>query len=69
MNIDKIKKELTEPIFNHINTLNKEQLINQKKQLEIDIKLIENDTYFKGNKHDLYRIRNIELNYLNYLLN
>lgn len=68
MNIHKIKKELTAPIFNHINTLNKEQLLNQKKQLEIDIKLIETDIYFKGNKHDLYRIRTIELSYLNYLL-
>jgi hypothetical protein len=68
-NIDKIKKELTEPIFNHINTLNKEQLIKQREQLEIDMKLIETDIYFKGNKNDLYRVRNIELSYLNYLLN
>jgi len=31
MNIDKIKKELNEPIYNHIGTLNKEQLTKQTK--------------------------------------
>lgn len=36
MNIDKIKKELNEPIYNHIGTLNKEQLTKQKQQLEND---------------------------------
>ena len=69
MNIDKIKKELTTPIFNHISSLKKEQLINQKSNLEQDIKLIGTPDYFKGNSNDLLRIRYIELNYINYLLN
>ncbi len=68
MNIDKIKKELTEPVYNHIGTLNKEQLTKQKQQLKNDIKLIETPGYFKGNCNDLLRIRNIELNYINYLI-
>ena len=68
MNIDKIKKELNEPIYNHIGTLNKEQLTKQKQQLENDIKLIATPGYFKGNCNDLLRIRNIELNYINYLI-
>jgi len=69
MQIDKIKKELTEPIFNHISSLNKEQLIRQKTNLEQDIKLIGTPNYFLGNSNDLLRVRNIELNYINYLLN
>jgi len=69
MQIDKIKKELTEPIFNHISSLNKEQLIKQKTNLEQDIKLIGTPNYFLGNSNDLLRVRNIELNYINYLLN
>jgi hypothetical protein len=69
MNIDKIKRELTEPIFNHISSLNKEQLIKQKTNLEQDIKLIGTPNYFLGNSNDLLRVRNIELNYINYLLN
>lgn len=69
MQIDKIKRELTEPIFNHINSLNKEQLIKQKTNLEQDIKLIGTPNYFLGNSNDLLRVRNIELNYINYLLN
>jgi len=69
MQIDKIKRELTETIFNHISSLNKEQLIRQKTNLEQDIKLIETPNFFKGNSNDLLRIRNIELNYINYLLN
>jgi hypothetical protein len=69
MQIDKIKRELTEPIFNHISSLNKEQLINQKTNLEQDIKLIGTPNYFLGNSNDLLRVRNIELNYINYLLN
>lgn len=68
MNIDKIKKELTEPIFNHLSGLNKEQLINQKNNLEQDINLIGTPNYFKGNCHDLLRIRYIELDYIKYLL-
>ena len=68
MNIDKIKKELTEPIFNHISALNKEQLIKQKTDLVNDIKLISVPGYFSGNSNDLLRIRNIELNYISYLL-
>ena len=68
MNIDKIKKELTAPIFNHISGLNEEQLIKQKKDLQKDINLIGTPNYFKGNCNDLLRVRNIELNYINYLL-
>ena len=69
MTIDKIKRELTAPIFDHINGLNKEQLETQKTELESDIKLIGAPGYFSGNCNDLLRIRNIELNYINYLLN
>lgn len=68
MNIDKIKKELTQPIFDYINSLNKEELITQKNILVKDIELISTPNYFKGNCNDLLRIRNIELNYINYLL-
>jgi hypothetical protein len=68
MNIDKVKKELTQPIFDHINTLNKEELTRQKIELNNDIQLISTPDYFKGNCNDLLRIRNIELNYINYLL-
>jgi len=68
MNIDKVKKALTAPIFNHINSLTKEQLIKQRDELVNDIKLIEHSD-FQGNKHDLIRIRNIELSYINYKLN
>jgi len=67
MNIDKVAKELTQPIFNHINNLSKEQLIKQRDELVSDINLIEHSD-FQGNKHDLIRIRNIELNYINYKL-
>jgi len=69
MNIDKIKKELTQPIFEHINLLDKQQLEKQKLELEKDIKLIEKPNYFSGNCNDLLRIRNIELKYIIYLLN
>jgi hypothetical protein len=69
MQIDKIKKELTEPIFNHINSLTKEQLIKQKELLKSDIELISQPGYFAGNCNDLLRIRNIELMYLNHLIN
>jgi hypothetical protein len=69
MNIDKIKKELTQPIFDHINLLNKEQLEKQKLELENDIKLIGTPNFFSGNCNDLLRIKNIELNYIIYLLN
>ena len=69
MTIDKIKRELTAPIFNHINSLNKKQLQKQRAKLIEDMKLIKQPGYFAGNCHDLYRIREIELNYLNYLLN
>ena len=68
MNIDKVAKELTQPIFNHINSLSKEQLIKQRDELVSEINLIEHSD-FQGNKHDLIRIRNIELNYINYKLN
>ena len=68
MNIDKIKKELTEPIFSHITGLNRQQLEKQKTELENDIQLIGKPGYFNGNCNDLLRIRNIELNYINYLL-
>jgi len=68
MNVDKIKKELTAPIFNHISALNKEQLIKQKTDLVNDIKLISVPGYFSGNCNDLLRVRNIELKYINYLL-
>ncbi len=67
MNIDKVAKELTQPIFNHINSLSKEQLIKQRDELVSEINLIEHSD-FQGNKHDLIRIRNIELNYINYKL-
>ena len=69
MTIDKIKKELTSPIFDHINSLTREQLIKQREQLENDIKLISIPGYFAGNCNDLLRIRNIELRYLNHLIN
>ena len=69
MTIDKIKRELTAPIFDHINSLNKEQLEKQKGELENDIKLIGKPGYFSGNGNDLLRIRNIELDYIKYLLN
>jgi len=69
LNFDKVKKELTAPIFNHINSLNEAQLIKQKTQLLKDMELIGTHEYFKGNCNDLFRIRNIELNYINYLLN
>jgi hypothetical protein len=69
MNIDKIKKELTKPIFDHINSLTREQLIKQKERLKSDIELISNPGYFAGNCNDLLRIRNIELMYLNHLIN
>jgi hypothetical protein len=69
MTIDKVKKELTQPIFDHISALSKEQLIKQRSSLEQDINLIGTPEYFKGNSNDLLRIRNIELNYINYLLN
>jgi len=68
MNIDKIKKELTEPVYNHISSLNKNQLIKQKEELEKDIELIGTNFDFKGNHNDLLRIRNIELKYINYLI-
>ena len=68
MNIDKIKKELTEPVFEHINSLNAEQLKRQREQLIADMELISNPNYFNGNSNDLYRIRNIELMYINYKL-
>jgi len=68
MTIDKIKKELTYPIFNHISSLNKNQLIKQKEELEKDIELIGTNFHFKGNHNDLLRIRNIELKYINYLI-
>ena len=68
MTIDKIKRELTAPIFYHINGLNKDQLESQKEQLESDIKLIGKPGYFSGNSNDLLRIRNIELDYIKYLL-
>ena len=67
MNIDKIEKELTKPIFDHINSLTLEQLTKQRNDLMKDMELIESSD-FKGNKHDLYRIRNIELSYINYKL-
>lgn len=67
MNIDKVEKELTKPVFDHINSLTLEQLTKQRNALINDMKLIESSD-FKGNKHDLYRIRNIELNYINYKL-
>ena len=67
MNIDKVAKELTQPIFNHINSLSKEQLIKQRDELVSELNLIEHSD-FQGNKHDLIRIRNIELNYINYKL-
>lgn len=67
MNIDKVAKELTQPIFNHINSLTKEQLIKQRDELVSEVNLIEHSD-FQGNKHDLIRIRNIELNYINYKL-
>lgn len=67
MNIDKVEKELTKPVFDHINRLTLEQLTKQRNALINDMKLIESSD-FKGNKHDLYRIRNIELNYINYKL-
>jgi hypothetical protein len=69
MNIDKIKKELTPPIFDHINSLNKQQLEKQKNELEKDIQLISGGAYIHLNCNDLVRIRLIELNYINYLLN
>jgi hypothetical protein len=69
MNIDKLKKELTQPIFDHINSLTLEQLQKQKKELEQDMELISTPNYFNGNSNDLYRIRNIELEYINYLIN
>ena len=69
MNIDKVKKKLTQPIFDHINSLTLEQLQNQKKELEQDMELISTPNYFNGNSNDLYRIRNIELEYINYLIN
>jgi hypothetical protein len=69
MNIDKIKKELTQPIFDHINSLTLEQLQKQKKELEQDMELISTPNYFNGNSNDLYRIRKIELEYINYLIN
>jgi len=67
MNIDKVANALTQPIFNHINSLSKEQLIKQRDELVSEINLIEHSD-FQGNKHDLIRIRNIELNYINYKL-
>lgn len=68
MTLDKIKKELTAPIFDHISLLNKEQLERQKTELEKDIKLIGTRNYFQGNCNDLVRIRYIELEYIDYLL-
>ena len=35
MNIDKIKKELTEPVYNHIGTLNKESEYKNPNQTEL----------------------------------
>jgi hypothetical protein len=69
MNIDKIKKELSTPIFDHLNSLDRQQLERQKTELEKDIQLIGTPNYFAGNSNDLIRIRYIELNYINYLLN
>jgi hypothetical protein len=69
MNIDKIKKELSAPIFDHLNSLDRQQLERQKTELEKDIQLIGTPNYFAGNSNDLIRIRLIELNYINYLLN
>jgi hypothetical protein len=69
MNLDKIKKELTKPIFDHINTLDKEQLNTMKIMLNNDLHTIsEGNFVFNGNIHDLIRLRNIELNYIIYLL-
>jgi hypothetical protein len=69
MNIDKIKKELTQPIFEHLNTLDRQQLEKQKTEIEKDIQLISGGAYIHLNCNDLVRIRLIELNYINYLLN
>ena len=68
LNLDKVKRELTTPIFEHISSLNKEQAEKQRRELIQDIKLISQPGYFAGNCHDLYRIRQIELDYLNYRL-
>lgn len=61
MTIDKFKHYLGEQVFNHINSLNIEQLNEMRRNLSDDIKAIQHDseTLFK---------RNIELNYINYLL-
>jgi hypothetical protein len=61
MTIDKIKRELTAPIFDHISGLNREQLEKQRESLLRDMELI-------GRFHGLYRIREIELRYINYKL-
>jgi hypothetical protein len=68
MNIDKIKKELTEPVYNHLTGLSVEQLDSQKIKLISDMELIGQPGYFRGNCNELYRIRQIELNFINYLL-
>jgi hypothetical protein len=68
MNIDKIKNTLTSPIFNHISSLNREQLEAQKKALISDMELIKTPGYFAGNCNDLYYVRNVELEFINYRL-
>ena len=68
MTIDKIKYELTPGIFDQINTLNKGELVQRRAALLSDMELIKLPGFFKGNANDLYRIRKIELDYIEYKL-
>lgn len=59
MTIDKIKHYIGEQIFNHISSLNKDELLKMKANLLTEMELYQPKT----NQHFLYTV---ELNFINY---
>jgi hypothetical protein len=68
MTIDKIKNQLPGPIFDHITSLNWDQLEKKKLELVKDMELIKQPEYFAGNCNDLYYMRDLEMKLINHLL-
>ncbi len=64
-NIDKIKKSIGDTIYNHISSLNEEQLEKQLKELKVEL----NREYIDGNgKSERYKKLNDEMYYILYRL-
>ncbi len=64
-NIDKIKKSIGDTIYNHISSLNEEQLEKQLKELKVEL----NKEYFDSNgKSERYKKLNDEMYYILYRL-